>query len=200
MYIKIQVYSCRLDLHKHDDSISVYVIFMDTYDVQSCICAYKEVYKMRMSLHKLYIHTMMYMYTYFRCKNPLINLGMKRCNEHCSVGPAPLPIGQVHGGSLFVTDAGRVWTWGVEMWKVWKSIDLSDSRLKRLDASQLMLRNIHIRIYIWYSIHINVMVREEDMSKSWGNWPFYIAYGLPSSRKKAEKNWVINACCVLFII
>ena len=90
---------------------------------------------MRMSLHKLYINTLMYMYTYFRCKNPFINLGMKRCNGHCSVGPASLPIGQVHGGSLFVTDAGGVWAWGVEMWKVWKSIDLSDSRLKRLDAS-----------------------------------------------------------------
>ena len=163
---------------------------------------------MRMSLHKLYINTLMYMYTYFRCKNPFINLGMKRCNGHCSVGPASLPIGQVHGGSLFVTDAGGVWAWGVEMWKVWKTMDLNDSRLKRLDASH---DSQYTYIYIWYSIHIHVMVREEEvpwndhcqfwvMSKSWGNWPFYIAYGLLSSRKKAKTNRVINACCVLFII
>ena len=109
---------------------------------------------MRMSLHKLYINTLMYMYTYFRCKNPFINLGMKRCNGHCSVGPASLPIGQVHGGSLFVTDAGGVWAWGVEMWKVWKSMDLSDSRLKRLDAShdsQYTYIYDTVYIFMWWS-------------------------------------------------
>ncbi len=53
-----------------------------------CIWVYRRVYEIWMSLHKLYVYTMIYIYvyivTYVHCKNPLINLGMRRCNEHFS--------------------------------------------------------------------------------------------------------------------
>lgn len=126
IYIKIQVYSCRLDLRKYDDSISIYV-----YTYILCLWIHVTYKGMYMRVYRglwnanefaetVYQHNDVCVYIYVRCKTPLINLG--RCNEHCSVGPASLEIGQVHGGSLFVTDAGRVRTWGVEMWKVWKRL------------------------------------------------------------------------------